>query len=49
VSAELEGADLRYVRLDGQEVLRRVHLAVRDHNWATVPMVDVLAAFGGRG
>lgn len=41
VSAELDGADLRYVRFGGLEVLRRLYLAVRDHNWDTVPMDDV--------
>lgn len=29
-------ASLRYLTLDGREVLRRVYAAVRDHNWGTV-------------
>ncbi len=35
VTAEYDGGDLRYIRFGGQEVLRRVYAAVRDHNWAT--------------
>jgi D-apionolactonase len=31
-----EGGGLRYVRLGGREVLRRVYVAVRDRNWGTV-------------
>ena len=33
----LEGIDLRYVRVDELELARRVHVAVRDTSWATVP------------
>jgi D-apionolactonase len=33
----LEGADLRYVRMGGVEVVRRLYAAIRDHNWGTVP------------
>jgi hypothetical protein len=29
--------DLRYIRLGGREVLRRVYVAVRDQNWGTIP------------
>lgn len=32
----LDGADLRYVALDGVELLRRVHVAVRDEAWDTL-------------
>ncbi|MEN9935017.1 MAG: hypothetical protein RLZZ387_1596 [Chloroflexota bacterium] len=32
-----EAGDLRYVRLGGREVLRRIYAAVRDRNWGTVP------------
>lgn len=32
-----QNGDLRYVRLGGAELLRRVYAAVRDHNWGTVP------------
>jgi D-apionolactonase len=31
-----EGCGLRYVRLGGREVLRRVYVAVRDRNWGTI-------------
>lgn len=34
---ELEGPDLRYLRLGGLEIARRVSMAVRDRNWGTVP------------
>lgn len=36
LTAVLEGADLRYIRCGEHEVLRRVYVAVRDHNWGTV-------------
>jgi D-apionolactonase len=36
LSAELEGPDLRYVRIGGVEVVRRLYAAVRDQNWGTV-------------
>lgn len=28
--------DLRYIRLGDREILRRIYVAVRDHNWGTV-------------
>lgn len=31
-----ENGDLRYVRLGEHEVIRRVYVAVRDHNWRTI-------------
>ncbi len=31
-----ENGDLRYVKLGDQEILRRVYVAVRDHNWDTI-------------
>ena len=31
-----EQGDLRYVRLGDREILRRVYVAIRDRNWATV-------------
>ena len=34
--AELEGPDLRYVRLGEIEIVRRLYAAVRDRNWGTV-------------
>ncbi|HZQ06487.1 MAG TPA: hypothetical protein VFD70_07890 [Anaerolineae bacterium] len=33
----LEGGDLRYLRWGEHEILRRVYVAVRDHNWGTIP------------
>jgi hypothetical protein len=35
--AVLDGIDLRYVRSGPAEAIRRVYVAVRDHNWNTVP------------
>jgi hypothetical protein len=37
LTAVLEGCDLRYVRLNGQEIVRRLYVAVRDHDWDTIP------------
>jgi D-apionolactonase len=37
VTAQLEDRDLRYVRIGGVEVVRRLYVAVRDENWGTVP------------
>ena len=31
-----EGGDLRYIKLGRREILRRVYVAIRDHNWGTV-------------
>ena len=31
----LDGADLRYVRFAGTEIVRRLYPAVRDEQWAT--------------
>ena len=31
-----ERGDLRYIRLGGNEILRRVYVAIRDRNWGTV-------------
>jgi D-apionolactonase len=39
VSLLLDGGDLRYVRIGRTELLRRVYVAVRDSDWATVPAV----------
>ena len=36
LSMIFEAGDLRYIRLGDQEILRRVYVAVRDHNWDTV-------------
>ena len=31
-----EAGDLRYIKLGEHEILRRVYVAIRDHNWGTV-------------
>jgi len=37
LTALLEEGDLRYIRLDGAEVVRRIYVAVRDEVWNTIP------------
>src|SRR5215212_2088979 len=41
----LDGADLRYVILDGAEIVRRIYVTVRDEAWGTLeaddPLVEV--------
>lgn len=37
LTAFLEGADLRDLRLGGVELVRRLYFAVRDENWDTIP------------
>jgi len=37
LTAELHGVDLRYIRLDGVELVRRIYAAVRDEDWGTPP------------
>lgn len=37
LTLDLEGGDLRYVRLGDIEILRRVYVAMRIRNWLTVP------------
>src|SRR5262249_18052927 len=37
--AALDGVDLRYVKLGEVELVRRIYVAVRDHNWNTIPGV----------
>ncbi len=45
-----EDGDLRYIRLGGIEVWRRVYVAVRDRNWNTIPAtisnLDVVSGDG---
>ena len=36
LSAIFESGDLRYIRFGDREILRRVYVAVRDHNWDTI-------------
>ena len=43
VTAMLDGVDLRYVRIGGAELLRRVYVAVRDAAWGTLlPVISGL-------
>jgi D-apionolactonase len=35
----LDGGDVRYYRVAGQEILRRVYVAVRNEEWETLPAV----------
>jgi hypothetical protein len=37
VTAQLDGIDLRYVRLGSLELVRRIYVGVRDQNWNTIP------------
>ena len=37
LTLQLEGIDLRYVRLGGVEIVRRLFAAIRDDAWGTVP------------
>jgi hypothetical protein len=36
----LVGPDLRYVSYRGEEIVRRVYMAVRDLDWETIPAVE---------
>lgn len=36
LSTIFEAGDLRYIRLGDDEILRRVYVAIRDHNWDTI-------------
>ena len=36
LSMIFESGDLRYIRFGDHELLRRVYVAVRDHNWDTI-------------
>ena len=36
LSMIFEAGDLRYIRFGDHEILRRVYVAVRDHNWDTI-------------
>jgi hypothetical protein len=37
LSAVLDGVDLRYIRIGGVEIVRRIYMAVRDEVWNTIP------------
>src|SRR3954447_3548414 len=49
LSVRYEEGGLRYIRLGDREVLRRVYVAVRDHNWGTIipTLADVRVEQGG--
>lgn len=49
VTAQLDGADLRYIRVEGSELVQRVYVAVRDDAWNTIPGVfdEWVYALGG--
>ncbi len=34
-----QAGDLRYIRFAGVELIRRIYVAIRDHNWNTIPAV----------
>ena len=36
LSMIFESGDLRYIRFGDHELLRRVYVAIRDHNWDTI-------------
>ena len=36
LSMVFESGDLRYIRFDDHEILRRIYVAIRDHNWDTI-------------
>ena len=36
LSMIFEAGDLRYIRFGDREILRRIYVAVRDHNWDTI-------------
>jgi hypothetical protein len=48
LSAEFQGGDLRYLRCGSRELVRRVYVAVRDHNWNTIPgrIIDLAVEAG---
>lgn len=39
ISLLFSNGDLRQLRVDGVEIVQRIYVAVRDHNWGTVPVV----------
>ncbi|TXG85293.1 MAG: hypothetical protein E6R14_04540 [Thermomicrobiales bacterium] len=49
LTAELENADLRYVRVGDVEIVRRLYFAVRDRNWGTVEPVYTKFELDDRG
>jgi len=49
LSAFLDGADLRYVKAGGVEIVRRIYAAVRDREWNTIPGETLDYVFDDRG
>ena len=49
LTAELEGADLRYVRVGEVEIVRRLYFAVRDRDWGTPEPVFTKFEIDDRG
>ncbi len=49
LTAELEYADLRYVKIGDVEIVRRLYVAVRDRNWGTVEPVFTKFEVDDRG
>ncbi len=49
LTAELENADLRYVKVGDVEIVRRLYFAVRDRNWGTVEPVYTKFEVDDRG
>jgi len=37
LDVEFQEGDLRYIRIAGREVVRRIYVAIRDVNWNTIP------------
>ncbi|PJF27941.1 MAG: hypothetical protein CUN53_02140, partial [Phototrophicales bacterium] len=37
IELDYEAGDLRYLRIGGREIVRRIYVAVRDVNWNTIP------------
>jgi D-apionolactonase len=48
LTALLLGSELRYVQLGSRELLRRIHVAVRDPAWGTLPQVITRADINQR-
>lgn len=49
LTAELENADLRYVRVGDMEIVRRLYFAVRDRDWGTPESVFTRFEIDDRG
>jgi hypothetical protein len=49
LTAELDNADIRYVKIGDVEIVRRLYFAVRDRNWGTVEPVFTKFEVDDRG